>query len=449
MKSILAIVLAAVCRAAFAVELMLPGDGATVPLLGDGQKAFFDLPDAERLERAGDAAWRADLLALGWWPKPVVFVWSGINSRKERLRFRIWREEDGVCVCDTNFIYLTTGRFEWDNFRVGCGYRWEVDVEGKGSASATFRTEDRPPRLLRVPGVPNVRDLGGRIGLGGRRVRQGRVFRSAGLNDNAEGVYFTRDELEKAGLVTPKMLENEKKIKAHIAKYKGYQADPKTFPRSHKGWQAWAKRHPGAPVADYFARRIADDEASLSKLFKLEKSRKPGKNRLDDATRSYLVDTLGIKSDIDLRSDKECYGMTGSPMGERATWFHYSSSAYAGMQSTTGKDAFKKVFAVFLDEKNYPIDFHCIAGQDRTGAVAFILNGLLGVAEEELYLDWEVTGFWNPSTSFNHARRFDKLVEGFMKKVPGATLHEKIENYVLALGFTKADIEKFRSMMLE
>ena len=28
---------------------------------------------------------------------------------------------------------------------------------------------------------------------------------------------------------------------------------------------------PGAPVADYFARRIADDEASLSKLFKLEK----------------------------------------------------------------------------------------------------------------------------------------------------------------------------------
>ena len=36
-----------------------------------------------------------------------------------------------------------------------------------------------------------------------------------------------------------------------------------------------------------------------------------------------------------------------------------------------------------------------------------------------------------------------------MKKVPGANLHEKIENYVLALGFTKADIEKFRSMMLE
>lgn len=36
-----------------------------------------------------------------------------------------------------------------------------------------------------------------------------------------------------------------------------------------------------------------------------------------------------------------------------------------------------------------------------------------------------------------------------MKKVEGATLHEKIENYVLGLGFSKDDIEKFRAFMLE
>ena len=185
MKTLLAILLAATCRAALAVELMIPGEGATVPLLSDGQKAFFDAPDAERLAKAGDAAWRAELLALGWEPCPVVFVWSGINSRKERLRFRIWREDDGACVCDTNFVYLTTGRFAWDNFRVGCGYRWQVDVEGKGSASSTFRTEDRPPRLFRIPGVPNARDLGGWRAAGGRRVRQGLLYRSANLCENA------------------------------------------------------------------------------------------------------------------------------------------------------------------------------------------------------------------------------------------------------------------------
>ena len=81
MKTLLAIILAATCGAASAVELMLPADGATVPLLSDGQKAFFDSSDGERLAKAGDAVYRADLLALGWYPQPVVFVWSGINSR--------------------------------------------------------------------------------------------------------------------------------------------------------------------------------------------------------------------------------------------------------------------------------------------------------------------------------------------------------------------------------
>ena len=119
------------------------------------------------------------------------------------------------------------------------------------------------------------------------------------------------------------------------------------------------------------------------------------------------------------------------------------------MQRDGGKAAFKKVFEIFLDEKNYPIDFHCISGQDRTGSVAFILNGLLGVAEDELYMDWEATGFWNKKTEFRHSERFDRLVNGFKDNVPGATIHEKIENYVLSLGFTKDDIEKFRSIMLK
>ena len=33
-------------------------------------------------------------------------------------------------------------------------------------------------------------------------------------------------------------------------------------------------------------------------------------------------------------------------------------------------------------------------------------------------------------------------------KYEGATLNEKIENFVLSNGFTAADIEKFRSLML-
>jgi len=193
---------------------------------------------------------------------------------------------------------------------------------------------------------------------------------------------------------------------------------------------------------------IREVEAKRNALTKVVRSWTPGPTRLNEAMLDYMLNELGIKSDVDLRSGGECYGMKGSPLGDRVTWFQYSSSAYGGMQGKEGKEAFTKVFRVFLDPKNYPIVFHCIAGQDRTGAVAFILNGLLGVEEEELYLDWEATGFWNSSPLFCHKNLFNHLVDGF-QKLPGQTLHEKIENYVLDLGFTKEDIEKFRSLMLE
>ena len=260
-----------------------------------------------------------------------------------------------------------------DNLLIATKYYWKVSAKtasGTVTKTGTFTTEDQTPRLLRIDTVPNVRDFGGHKTLDGRRVRQNRIFRTAGLNGNAKS----------------------------------------------------AKDKPDGFI--------------------------PGKNRLTPDGLRYVLGTLGVKSDIDLRSDTECRGMTGSPLGPTVTWFHYSSSAYDGMQKPDGKAAFTKVFKVFLDEKNYPIVFHCIAGQDRTGSVAFILNGLLGVPEEELWLDWEYSGFWNENLSFSHRKCFNYLIKGF-NTVPGQTMHEKIENYVLSLGFTKDDIAKFRGLMLE
>ena len=355
-----------------------PENGAVVPMLSDGQKAYFRMPRKERIAYFADKDCRKKMRALRWYPKATKLEWKG-GEPDASYKVAVKRASDGK-VAFSATTKKTSVKVE--NLEIATEYVWTVSGGG-GELSAKFTTEDSAPRLLHIHGVPNFRDLGGRIGLGGRRVRQGMIYRSAGLNDNARKKQVTQDVPGKPGKTTEKTI------------------------------------------------------------------RTPGKNRLDDPTRAYLTDTLGIKTEIDLRSDKECYGMTGSPMGEKVRWLHYSSSAYAGMQRDRGKKAFKKVFAVFLDEKNYPINFHCISGQDRTGSVAFILNGLLGVPEEELYLDWETTGFWNKSTDFCHSRRFNKLVDGFKEKVPGDSLHEKIENYVLALGFTKADIEKFRSMMLE
>ena len=71
-----------------------------------------------------------------------------------------------------------------------------------------------------------------------------------------------------------------------------------------------------------------------------------------------------------------------------------------------------------------------------------------GVDEEELWRDWEVTAFQKEKLDFGHRTRFSKLVKVF-DAFPGANINEKIVAYVKSAGFTDADIEKFRAIMLE
>ena len=354
------------------LEIVSPKEGATVPTLTADMKAYLAQPRAERLKQFADPAERKRIAKFGDRPQKTLLSWTCTLPAATGTVWsvKVRRAKDGKVV----FTEKThKASLEIDNLEIACDYKWRVKgVAADGAqlrAEGTFRTEDIAPRLIHLSRVHNMRDLGGRVGLGGRRVRQGIVYRSAGLNANA------RKSKSKDGMV-------------------------------------------------------------------------PGAVTLTDKSRAYAKDVLGIRTDLDLRSDKECFGMTGSPLGPEVKWIKISSSAYSGMAKDSGKSAFTQVFRVFLDEKNYPIDFHCIAGADRTGSLAFILNGLLGVDEEELWRDWEVTAFQKEKLDFGHRTRFSKLVKVF-DAFPGASINEKIVAYVKSAGFTDADIEKFRSIMLE
>ena len=353
------------------LEIVSPKEGAMVPTLTADMKAYLAQPRAERVKQFADPAERKRIAKFGDRPQKTLLSWTCTLPAATGTVWsvKVRRAKDGAVVF-TEKTHKTS--LEIDNLEIACDYKWRVKGMVGGTplrAEGTFRTEDLAPRLIHLSRIHNMRDLGGRVGLGGRRVRQGRVYRSAGLNDNA------RKSKSKGGMV-------------------------------------------------------------------------PGKERLTDASRAYAKGTLGIRTDLDLRSDRECFGMTGSPLGPEVKWIKISSSAYSGMAKDPGKSAFAQVFRVFLDEKNYPIDFHCIAGADRTGSLAFILNGLLGVDEEELWRDWEVTAFQKEKLDFGHRTRFSKLVKVF-DAFPGANIHEKIVAYVKSAGFTDADIEKFRAIMLE
>ena len=556
---------------ALEIRLTAPREGETVPLLNPAQKAYVSMPRKERIAFFADAGKRKKMRDAGYFPLPVKFAWQS-DASKEAV-FKLFLSERPDMSSPLPFPAAAAGGSA-DNLKIGCTYYWQLEVTEPGrkpvrSKVASFVTEDRAPRLMRFPNVPNVRDLGGRKGLNGMRVKQNKIFRTAGMNNNARNIPAKTDEelfarYPEYGKILPlwrkwrkefeKSPQNFTRVKYALGtKWSVFKFDKENLSEkemqsldtiaaiptelfgvkpevmspnrrdrltlpfkagSHRvavlmqeftapasgmmqlasgADDAWDIRINGQLVFSrirgngknpttsnyhYFVpvrkgknlltvvlksgkggwmwccgKRAKQDflenlEANITDVRKTAMRREPGSSRIKPEGRAIFLDQLKVKSDIDLRSDRECFGMTGSPLGESVTWFHISSSSYGGMQGTWGKAQFTKVFKVFLDEKNYPVIFHCIAGQDRTGAVAFILNGLLGVEEEELYLDWEVTGFWNPSPKFNHARLFNNLINGFRKR-PGATLREKIENYILECGFTAEDIAKFRSIMLE
>ena len=93
------------------------------------------------------------------------------------------------------------------------------------------------------------------------------------------------------------------------------------------------------------------------------------------------------------------------------------------------------------------------AGADRTGALAYVLNGVLGVSRHDLEVEWESTFYprlpeMKNRNGWNVKRHFD---EGFAKYgADGGTWQRRIELYLLLdCGVTEAEIAAFKSIMLE
>lgn len=116
-----------------------------------------------------------------------------------------------------------------------------------------------------------------------------------------------------------------------------------------------------------------------------------------------LRDDLGMKSEIDLRNSGDNGGQTQSILGEgfnylQAPILQYTFILPSFLTSNREYDKntlpqLKRIFEFLADESNYPLFFHCNAGADRTGTLAFLICGMLGVPMEDLTKDFELTTF--------------------------------------------------------
>ena len=165
---------------------------------------------------------------------------------------------------------------------------------------------------------------------------------------------------------------------------------------------------------------------------------------LTEAGKKVLLNQLKIKTDFDLRTSD-----LPSPLGDSVNLVRIPLHGAYGRISEFKND-YRDMLRVFCDERNYPIYIHCWGGADRTGTLLFLLCALLGMCEEDLFLEYELTSFsvWGPRSSDSELFTAfkDALSEYGSEK---DTLVTKSRNFILSTGITEEEIAKIRKILLE
>ena len=152
---------------------------------------------------------------------------------------------------------------------------------------------------------------------------------------------------------------------------------------------------------------------------------------------------MHIRTDLDLRRTFECPHPESSALG--VPLVRIPVRAYKEFDAT--KSEWTAALRLFADARRYPIYFHCWGGADRTGQLAFLLEGLCGVSECDLCIDYELTTFSGRPRARSH--RFIDLFNR-IKSRPGATSKDRFADFVeRELGLSKQEIAAIRHNLTE
>ena len=186
-----------------------------------------------------------------------------------------------------------------------------------------------------------------------------------------------------------------------------------------------------------------------------------------DPAKDIFVKDLGIRAEVDLRSDDEAdnkenictmnkTGVTESDP-EYVNYARIKVGSYAdGLQKN--KAEYKTIFEDYLanaDEK--PVYYHCYGGADRTGTIGFMLGAILGMSYSDLIIDYESTTFSNnlkehdrDSDQYTHFPAMLTQIKSWSYYDENKPLSEIIETYLVQdCGVAQEKITKIRNIMLE
>jgi protein tyrosine/serine phosphatase len=243
------------------------------------------------------------------------------------------------------------------NLKTGTRYYYSVNVSFKNGAetavSGSFKTAPGP-RLMNVPGVNNMRDIGGWTTTNGSVIKQGLLYRGCEIDGAVEAEYA----------ITAEGIE-------------------------------------------------------------------------------IMLTELGIRFDMDLRLPEENkHGI--DILGSSVEHTYYSAPMYVNVFKEINAEKMRAIFADLADESNYPIYMHCTYGQDRTGTVCYILEALLGLSEEDLMKEYQLSALYH---GYQPMDKITEFVDAF-KNLEGESMSEKAEGYLLSIGVTAEEIANIRRIHL-
>lgn len=160
-----------------------------------------------------------------------------------------------------------------------------------------------------------------------------------------------------------------------------------------------------------------------------------------------MMKSFGFVYDMDLREKNIFMGIYTSPLGGDIRHKFYTSPQYGQIFSSAYKEALRQIFSDLANPANYPMYLHCTHGQDRTGTIVFLLQGILNMPEDQMIREYQMTGFHNPS--FAEADNMDIVIDGLQYQ-EGDTLQEKIVNFLIKdIGVLPEEIESIRTILLQ
>ena len=336
---------------------------------------------------------------------PVVFEWSAATDHSGDYTVTVKRGKDGKTVF-TQTTSSTTATF-YDP-EVGRNYIWTV-TDNTGSATGHFYTDRRGPRIIysETSDLTNTRDLGGWSTTDGKVVKQGLIYRAP------EWEWSAIRESENGNYFEMPYLRDVLGIKLEV--------DLRAMSGSGVTGQTYV---------DYF---------NCGSVYE---------STIDSSIPRFFCEQAGATT-----SFPSYAGLNSSDKNRKAIWLTFTNFC----------DVVK------ADGTTKPVIFHCSHGKDRTGSLAYVLLGVLGVPLDSIERDWALSWYSEgkydvymnsngPSKTVNTANSWllDKLTTE-INKYSGSTLKDKCYNYLLACATSasvsednaKALIDNYISIMLE